>query len=636
MVMGKQVFVAIMLCMAGITCGRAHASVFDEARARRRAFTDTFMETVLTDPKMPVDKGKVDAHAPVYAIAALYTGKHVAGGNQRLKDAWHRLAGKDGKMTPEEAAQAKWHMRGMLRAYYLFYDKSDRFPGRLTPQVQALMESLFFHYGSYKSSVKRAQREKIWYIQGSENHDMMDLSNAYLSLQAVQDLPTYKDRQLPDGHTAAQHVKAWEAYYARYCLERAKNGLFVEISPTYGKWFVGELVNMADFAAAPLVKTRMTMLLHLVWTDWAIDQLNGVRGGGKTRCYQGRYSQRGERDSWDRMACALFGIKNWVWNSHGGLSTMALLTSRYELPDVTLDIALNKGEFDPFVYPSTRPAKQLKSPRGLYVMDPEGGGMLRYSYCTPESVMGSWMLDTRTPYAAINTQNRWQGVVFATGPDARVFPQSVGLGNRKTYNQHVAVQHRNVMIVAPHPKAKQAGQMRVYVPGEWRERLIERKGWVIVKEEEGWLGVRVLDGRVATGEKNYEFRGPDASKETMRETSRHDSDCIWLWPTADKPPVVFVTSRVGTHKTLSEFLGYLSRHAYDLVKGRVTYQFFDDLGDKIRLELGGTLPVPRVNGQAVNLYPTKVFDSPYMRAEHGSGVVKIVKGDRTLVLEFNK
>lgn len=304
--------------------------MFAEARARRLAFRDEHMAVILAKPKPPATDAKSDPHAPVYAMAALYTEKDLTGGNQRMRDAWDRLAGPDKQMTPKEAADAKWHMRGMLRVYYLFYDQSNFFPGRLEPDLQGKMEALFFKYGSYKSTVERAQLKKIWHIQGSENHDMMDLSNAYLALQAVHKLDKYKDEKLPDGHTAAEHVAAWEKYYAQYCLERAKNGLFVEISPTYGKWFLGELVNIFDFAQDPMVKRRMEMLLHLIWADWAVDQLNGVRGGGKTRCYQGRYSQRGGGDSWDRMGRVQFGLESWPWNSHGGLSTLALLTSRYE------------------------------------------------------------------------------------------------------------------------------------------------------------------------------------------------------------------------------------------------------------------------------------------------------------------
>jgi hypothetical protein len=45
--------------------------------------------------------------------------------------------------------------------------------------------------------------------------------------------------------------------------------------------------------------------------------------------------------------------------------------------------------------------------------------------------------------------------------------------------------------------------------------------------------------------------------------------------------------------------------------------------------------VPRINGKPVNLTPKKVFDSPYLSADHGSGVVTLRKDDRTLTLDFN-
>ncbi len=531
----------------------ADSPEFAPARERRRAFGDTLMARVLAD---------ANSHPLVYALAGLYTGRGVAEANNRIRAAWAEAAGPKGKMTAALAGdqKVKWCMRGWLRIYYLFHDKSTFYPGRLEGDVQAKLEEMFFLYGSHKSTVKRSDLRHIWFIQGSENHDMMDLSNAYLALQAVQHLAAYKDRKLPDGHIPSEHVKAWEAYYARYALERARNGLFVEISPTYGKWFVGEIVNMFEFAEDPTVKNRMEMLLHLMWADWSIDQLGGVRGGGKTRCYQGKYSQSGGMDSWDALGRGLTGMEGWYETNHGILSHMALVTSRYELPDVVLDIALNREDTWPFVYRSARPAKLAAkpsdAPKGTgYWMDGGGGRMLRYSYWTPDYVMGSWMLDSRLDYAAINTQNRWQGVIFPTGKNARVYPQSVGQGNGKTYNQHVAVQHRNVMVVAHHPRAKQTGQMRVYFPKALRERIVEKDGWVVVKEGNAWLGVKVLSAKRNATERNYRFE--DGGK-----------NGFWLWPNDDKPPVVFVVSRVGEHKTLDDFLAYLVFITPELRLGR--------------------------------------------------------------------
>ncbi len=607
-------------------CIQASAdSRIEQARKQRRAFGEERMAKILAEPV---------AHPLVYALAGLYTGKDIAGANKQILEAWATAAGPGKTMTPELAAAepVKWCMRGWLRIYYLFNDKSAFFPGRLEKDVQAKLEEMFFMYGCHKSTIHRAQLANIWFIQGSENHDMMDLSNAYLALQAVQDLPLYKERKLPDGHMPAEHVRAWEAYYAQYALERAKNGLFVEISPTYGKWFVGEFVNMYQFAESPVIRKRMEMLLHLMWADWSVDELNGTRGGGKTRCYQGGYSQKGSSDAWDLMAQDLMGMKAWFWNSHGNLSTMALATSTYELPDVVLDMALNKSDTTPFVYQSARPAKLVDPPKnppqekGNW-MDGSGGRILRYSYCTPESVMGSWMLDTRVEYAAINSQNRWQGVIFATGPSMRVFPESEGLGNGMTYNQHIAAQHRNAMIVMNHPEAKQTGQMSVFFPAAMRERIVERDGWVVVNEGGAWLGVRSLGG------KGYDLKATE--KKTPKEASRENDDGFWLWPKEDNAAVALVLSRISVHKTADEFLAYIGSHEYGVSDGKASYTFVDDEGKKSTLELGGKLPIPMV-GKQVDLQPKMVFDSPYLRSDHGSGIVTLEKGARKLVLDFNE
>ncbi len=618
--MKHHILILVVMIMASCTTVNAAESPFAKARAQRRAFRDASLKQILNEPVV---------HPLVYAMAALYTDRDRKGGNKELRKKLAEVAGSDKKFSPKEAgaSEVKWCMRGWLRIYYLFNDKSTFFKARLEPDVQSRLEAMFFNYGCYKSTVARTNLKNIWHIHGSENHDMMDFSNAYLALQAVQDVKAYRDKKLPDGHTPAEHVKAWDVYYAQYCLERAKNGLFVEISPTYGKWFVGEFVNMYEFSKSPLVRKRMEMLLHLMWTDWAVDQLNGVRGGGKTRCYSGGYSQSGKGDSWDRLASDLVGIEPFHWNSHGGLSTMALQTSKYELPDVVLDIALNKGPFKPFVYQSTRPGKEMKGKKGIYNMDPKAGGIVRYSYCTPEAIMGSWMLDTRASYAAIHTQNRWQGVIFPTGRAARIFPQSLGLGNGKTYQQHVAVQHRNVMVVANHPKAKQTGPLRVFIPNDLRKRLTEKDGWAIVKEGNAWLGVRPLN------DQGFELKAIPQKK--VKEASRQNTSGFWLFPKAKGSSVVFVLSRNAKHKTLADFLTYLKSHKHN-VAGHATYGFVDDLGKEVTMELGGKLPVPKINGNPVNLYPKKVFDSPYIRSAHGSGIVTIKKGNRKLVLDFNQ
>jgi hypothetical protein len=180
------------------------------------------------------------------------------------------------------------------------------------------------------------------------------------------------------------------------------------------------------------------------------------------------------------------------------------------------------------------------------------------------------------------------------------------------------------MVVAHHPRAKQTGQMRVYFPKALRERVVQKDGWVVLEEGNAWLGVKVLSGKRNTTEKNYRF-----------EDGGKNGD--WLWPKDVKPPVAFVVSRVGEHKTLDDFLAYLRSHGHGIINGRASYTFVDEAGEATRLELElKKLAVPLVNGKPVDLQPEKVFSCPFMNSVHGSGVVDIRKGERTMRLDFSK
>jgi hypothetical protein len=488
-----------------------------------------------------------------------------------------------------------------------------------------MLEEMFWNYGCYKSTIKRSQLDYIWFIQGSENHDMMDLSNAFLALQAVEGLPEYKARKLPDGYTAAEHVKAWTEYYKLYCNVRIKRGLFVEISPTYGKYFLPELINMYEFAEDTELRRRMEMLLHVVWADWAIDQLGGIRGGGKTRVYQGHYAQRGTSDSWSFLGRILIGKGDYFQTKHYEAQYVLALT-RYRLPDVVIDLALSNDERGDYVYQSMRPSK-LAEPlesrpnelEGYWMDGSDAGHMVRYSYCTPDYIMGSWMFDPKLDYAAINTQNRWQGIIFATDMQSRVFPQCVGLGNGKTYNQHVAVQHKNVMIVQKNrAKTKQAGAMRVWFTENMRDRIKERNGWLFLQEGNAYLAITVL-----TPEQD------DAMPAYRWEKN-------WLHMKNEYSPVVFVSSRAAKHARIGDFVAYIAQHRHSIHKGVLTYQFRDADGHdtQIKMSLENQGDLPEVNGQQIRLTGQRTFDSPYVHSTSNGAIVTIEKGDREMVLDF--
>lgn len=103
-------------------------------------------------------------------------------------------------------------------------------------------------------------------------------------------------------------------------------------------------------------------------------------------------------------------------------------------------------------------------------------------------------------------------------------------------------------------------------------------------------------------------------------------------------------SRRSVMISVMVFAAQLSLHAGDMSvsQARAQRRTFAETamkriaGEEVKLELGSSQNIPCINGKPVNLYPKKVFDSPYLDSDHGSGVVTIKKDDKKLVLDFNE
>jgi hypothetical protein len=590
-----------------------------------------------------------------WAFSALWLNRDIAEANARLRGSYDAFLDGATEMTPEIAdAKAKWQMRTWVRVYHLFNDRSPSFPSRLEAETQQRIETLLWNYACAKSTVARAQPQYVWLIQGSENHDMMDLGNVLLCVQVAARHGEYRNWRLPDGHTPAEHVTAWTAYFRLYCEERLKHGLNIEIaSPTYGKYFVPEWVNIFDFAEDDGLRAKAEVMLHAIWADWSIEQLDGVRGGAKSRCYQGKYSRSGASDSWRMMGELLLGDGDWANAGRYAHPIMGfgfiLSTSRYRLPTLITDLAHDPQGRGEYVYISRRPGR-MTAPEAFpslgghpcwYFMDAEDSRLVRYTWCTPDHVMGCFLVDpllgesTRVTagavdeaqgqYAAISGQNRWQGIVFATGTDARIFPQCFGRPDKHregvsvTEIQQVAVQHENVMIVQANRADTRNTAMRVYFAPGMRDRLVEESGWRFIEEGDSYAAVRIVSREDGTAVCDASWDGA---------TFLRAADLF--------APVVFVTGRRAHHDSLDAFQQYVLGHTHEVHEGVLRYRFKDHAGQDVELALYvNEQRLPEVNGTPIDLAPKRAYDSPFLASDFGSGAVTVKHKGHSLTLDVN-
>ena len=651
----KPISLALLLLTTVLMSLRGLAAIEDlsEVEKVRHEHTVQFFEKEL------------NIQTPIYrGWARLYLNRELQQGNADIRKAYAVILADIGKgateMTPMIAGDegVKWQMRNWVRIYFSFYDHSRFLPGRLEPETKRLIENLFWNYACDKSRFERAHSRLASDVHGSENHEMMHYSNALMALQALKDLPEYRDRKLPDGRTVQEHYAEWNAYYKHHCLVRGMYGDQIELFSNYWEYTMPELLNLCDLSDAPVLRNRVRMLLDVLWTDWAIGQLNSARGGCEVRTYQQNGPdagelKRGSGEAWTRMSGLLFDRDNWWncqpwWHPHPirGNSRVLAMTG-YRLPNLVKDIADDAAGRGEYVFLARRLSRQRAmaakdvpvtySP--WYAFDNTDSRMLSYEFCTPDVVMGALIVDPTEKfvdsthylsgkdlepgYPALTAQNRYQAIQFATDRDARVVPQCLGLekpDNHKTYNQQQAIQHKNLLIVQRNPNGRGGtGPMRIYYAAGMKNRLIQKDDWFFLQEGHAYLAVKAF-ARSDHGSSGYVW----------------DNE-FWSRPKDQDAPVVFVVGRTHQFASMDKFISYVGMLSANYEGAKFTVAGRNIDGTQTALSLYTDLSrVPEVNNRPVNFTPEKLYDSPFLTSAYGTGIVTIQKGTEKLVLDFNQ
>ena len=582
------------------TAGLHAADLVPSCKAGLEARRTACLELAVTRPypKLGTTWGDL-----TQAIAALTLGRDIDGANTRVATVRER-----------ERSLDHWTLQQGHRLLLLFGVHGIRAPGRVRTDAEDAVLEATWDFVSERSRLPDADPGRTWQLVGSENHDIM-YKTTYLfgSLLLSRD-SRYADRTYAAGGTAKDHAEAWTRYFASYLRERGRKGLFVEVaSPTYAKYTLTSIYNLHDFAPDPAVRDTARKLLDLYWADWAEDQLDGVRGGGKSRVYQGNYARRGRQEGVYAYQHLYFGFGE--PSCH--MASVAALTSAYRVPDVVLDIALDRVGRAVYTTLSRRPGDPGEgdaSVEGVYNAAPKGR-ILRAGYHTPDYVLGCCMIDPRLTYTGISAQNRWQGMIFRGHPDARVF---TFLGSKRkdkpqTYDAHVAVQHGPVLLLRGRPDAHKYHLDSYVYFADCLEERVEDGEWIFARHGDAYLGCR-LPGRGQEWVTCESMPGPVIKLADARGI------------------VVLHAGRRADDGTFEEFRAKLLGGQSTMADNAFHYV----CPDGVRLTMfARDARLPEINGTPVDLTPDCVFDTPFIQSRWDSGVVTIRKGERELKLRFD-
>ncbi|WP_347840321.1 hypothetical protein [uncultured Draconibacterium sp.] len=618
-------------------------------------------------------------------IANLYLGKNLDDNNKKL---FEIFTSDDPAIHEKYRLNDPWCLAFKQVAYHMYYafgSKSTRFPGRLYPETEKALLELLWDKTKLKNDIHLA-RESTWWMVGSENHDIVAKVSNLISSQIFMTEEDFKYRIYPDlgtgageeywfhhmygkdrikgphgrannkdgkNYTAADHYQAWVKYFDDFFTERAKKGFFLEMASFgYMAVTVSYLTDIYDLCENEKLKNKAEDFLDVVWADWAQEQLLGVRGGAKTREKIGT-----------RWEDAMYRFARFYSGGEGSSSThfFAQLLSSYQWKPIIWHIALDREGRGEFESVSRQPGEEegtMPRPWGTErtMLCNTESRFVRYSWITPDYIMGCQMDHPLAVHSHLSIQNRWQGITFKGENGPRVFPTALKQNESGEYKAYAngytrCVQHKNVMLVQQsrgftvvnpdwYPMKSRADLDYGVFIGQNHDIIIEKQGWLFIENGNAFLAIKPLLGEYAHG---WRILQDDASPGNVSKiindsyTWSKDSSLIHL---KDKySGIIFESSRRPHYPSLQDFILAILKNPVALEKtvvpGYHILKYKGLNGTEFYFNLANN-EIPMIDGQYINYKPKMVFNSPYLKSIYNTGIIRIVKDDMERVLDFTQ
>ncbi|HEX5789512.1 MAG TPA: hypothetical protein VFY13_00085, partial [Luteolibacter sp.] len=458
----------------------------------------------------PISKGRPDyTREYSYSIVAFaarcyHLGEMLAEADEAIREnAQHYL---DHPAGIHDRDSFQWHAEIVMRLIEMYGSKGCVHAGRMSEATEKLALEPIWQYASQAWLEKAACDEKsIWQQYGSENHHAMDFTVNWHFAKLAKDRAEYRDRKYKDGSTAAQQSKAWDDYVIAYCRARGRKSLCSEMrSDGYNTTLIKGFYNFYDFGK-PEVRQAAGLFLDLYFAYWAEEQIDGHMGGGASRLKGNNAFVMSRQGKNAALAWYYFGIGK--AQDHLSGHDIGALTSSYRPPLVVADIALDaegRGTYEirqraqglvvPGGQGSSFTIATAKEPPTR--MRNDGGGIVRYSYCTPQFILGTPMVEARpnADWAAISAQSRWQGAIFAREGDPRVVPLVRASDNRVVFNGFWSVQSKGTLITQKLKGNKGGAEMIVFISERGLPEPVEKGDVVFVDAQSAYAAIRVPVG----------------------------------------------------------------------------------------------------------------------------------------------
>lgn len=560
--------------------------------------------------------------ALAFALSALYQGadeRQITSANEVLQSSISSLSR---VLSSDQARQRVKHegtlynrfrlpLSMLARTYFLFGPSGAKAAGLLNVNNQAKIRDLLGDFVEEDCRISDANSQDTWTLRASENIHALAIGVCWAAAEILSDKNVLQYR---DGSRPSEQREAWTTYLKAYIRQRAKFGGLVEFFSQYYKYTLVTFFNSADFSSDSRLRELASSFLDVWLADWAEEQVNGIHGGSKARVY---FSSLDIDPIGSQLGWLYFGIGT-ASPSLRHPTFIAMVTSSYRPPSVVGKIATQVQARGSYEVRSRRPGLlDPSSPANLMHIDGPAGGILRYTYVTPSFVMGTSLFARRPSraWAPPSAQNRWNGMVLADSPRHYIFASPAypeGKGYRSIYSSEWGIQYKGTQVIQKLDGAfsRGAGPMAVWF-GEGLKP--EKDGDWIFFDAHAFVAVRSVFGRLdERGGAPRSFLATDQSSPIILHASAR----------ADFANFAAFKSAVKA-APLSSDGGALRFRPPGSPEAIIDFNY-------------NSGALPQLNGKAINLVPDYVFDSPFMHARWGEGIVTIRFGHEQVTRDFRQ
>ena len=510
---------------------------------------------------------------------------------------------------------------------------------------------MYLHAKDNMSPASRAAVRNAWktyapYRGDTENHWCMYYGSLFL---AAEQWPGLEGSEWYNGKSSTENRDEAKAYLINWMRITTTIGQGEFDSPDYFPEFSIPMILLSQFAQDPEMKLRGQMMADYLFTDFAVDHLEGQYIGGFSRIYQPAV-YKPLLSAGSGFAYLFFGTgqpTQSAWILFPALGS-------YRIPEITYRIAIDRST--PFIHKERKRVRNIirlgteKNPpvyKTSYITKDYGLSSLQGGILQPiQQHTWSVRFVSGRPYTTIfGLHPYWSGIELATffPEDEKNIIADVVL-SKGTYNNpdkwtssspfERTFQHENSLIVlydiAPGTTTE---HIDGFFPMNLNERIVDDSGWIVCKAGDTYVGWYPLQEYEWIDE--YEKPG-NALNSIGRPEMKPGEGLKGNW-------------RLRSHKLQNGYvievrskseIGLFDRFRRDLKKhvpkailkpGAVSVDYVNLDGNRMKF----SFPDGRMlNGKKIDLSRYRLFEGPFVNAEVGSEKLSIKYKNLKRVLDF--